>query len=141
MVKVHCAKEATFKIDLKDFFPNIKSYRIYSLFLRFSCSKEIAKLLAEIVTFNGLLPQGFPTSPMIANLVANKLDIEQLSTCEKYSITRTRWIDDIVFSGRIKSLELTIPKLIYAISINHFNLNMDKEKFYRRKNKILKLLG
>lgn len=134
MVKVHCNKEAVYQIDLKDFFPNIKHRTIFNLFLRLDCSKEIAKLLADLVTFQDFLPQGFPTSPMMANIIASKLDIEQLNICRKDNISRTRWIDDIAFSGRTASLESTIPKLITAIKKNHFIINADKELFSRRRD-------
>jgi len=135
MVNVHCNKEAVYQVDLENFFPNIKYPTIFKMFLKLNCSKDIARLLADLVTFQDSLPQGFPTSPMIANIVASKLDIEQLKICEKNDVSRTRWIDDIVFSGRIISLQSIIPKLVTSIKINHFILNKDKELFTRRKDK------
>lgn len=135
MVKKHCGKEAFFQIDMKDFFPNINNKRIINFFLKSNCSDEVAKILTDLVIYKDFLPQGFPTSPMIANLIAYKLDKEQLNLCKKFSIYRTRWIDDIVFSGRINSLEQTIPKLITSVNKNNFDLNIIKSKVKRRKQK------
>lgn len=133
MVNIHCSKEAIYQVDLENFFPNISDRTILNVFLKMNTSKEVAKLLTELVTFDGRLPQGFPTSPMVANLVAIKLDFEQLQICKKFNISRTRWIDDIVFSGRIKDLNLAIPKLQTSIKKNHFKFNGKKEKYTRRK--------
>lgn len=134
MVQVHCGKEAVYTIDLKDFYPSISSRRIFIFFLNSKCSPEIADILTKLVTYDDQLPQGFPTSTMLANLVAYKMDIEQLSICKKFSIIRTRWIDDIVFSGRIKILELAAPKCDCAVKHNGFKLNESKRNFSIRRN-------
>lgn len=135
MVKTHCSKEAVYQVDLEKFFPNISYRTVVNILLKLNISKEVANLLTDLVTFENQLPQGFPTSPMIANLVAMKLDYEQIEICKKFNISRTRWIDDIAFSGRIKDLELAIPKILTSIEKNHFILNEEKEKFSRRKDK------
>ncbi len=134
MVDIHCNRESVYQIDLQDFFPNITYRTIVNIFLRLNISKEVANLLTELVTFENKLPQGFPTSPMVANLVAMKLDYEQLQICKKFHISRTRWIDDIAFSGRIKDLNLAIPKIQTSINKNYFILNKKKEKYSRRKD-------
>ncbi len=142
MVQIHCGKEAIYTIDLKDFYPNISSCRIFKFFLNSNCSYEISKILTNLVTYNNQLPQGFPTSTMLANIVAFKLDLEHLAICKKFNLARTRWIDDIVFSGRLKDLEASVPKINCAAKYNGFELNKDKQIFYRRKNepKIVGLL-
>ena len=94
-----------------------------------NCSPEIAKFLTELMTYNNSLPQGFSTSPMLANIVCYKLDMEQLTICDSYCINRTRWIDDIVFSGRRKDLEKAAPKLITAVAKNGFVINKRKSSF------------
>lgn len=97
MCVIHCGQEAVFSIDLKNFFPSIASGRVFKLFVKAGCTNNIASLLTDLVTLNGSVPQGFPTSPMLANLTAFELDIQHLSYCQKNGIMRTRWIDDIVF--------------------------------------------
>ena len=133
MVKPHCGKEAVYIVDLKDFYPSISKGRVLKMFLNAGCSKEIANLLTDLVTFENSLPQGFPTSTMLANIIAKKLDIDHLSICNRFSINRTRWVDDIVFSGRIKDLQRAKYFIDKTISKNGFTLNINKQKFSMRK--------
>lgn len=134
MVKIHCGKEAIYIIDFKDFYPNITISQIEKLFRSTKCSRDISVLLANLISYNNFLPQGFPTSTIIANLVAYKLDIEHNAICNKFNLSRTRWIDDIVFSGRIKELEKAISSINNAVFINGFSLNPNKSNFIRRKD-------
>ncbi|NHZ32873.1 reverse transcriptase family protein [Massilia rubra] len=46
----------------------------------------------------GHLPQGAPTSPMLANIVAKEIDDEISSLAEKYKLRYSRYSDDIVLS-------------------------------------------
>jgi hypothetical protein len=132
MVNSHCGQEAIYQIDLKDFFPNISSNRIYSFFLSSNCSAQIAEILTELVSFENKLPQGFPTSPIIANLIAWKMDFDHENICSGHKLRRTRWIDDILISGRIKDLDPEIHKLEKSIVKNGYTINSKKKKYIRR---------
>lgn len=132
MVKPHCGKESVYVVDLKDFYPSITKGRILKMFLSSGCNSEIATLLAELVTFENKLPQGFPTSTMLSNIIAIKLDFDHLNICRKFDLKRTRWIDDIVFSGRIKNLQKARYFIDKSINKNGFTLNIEKRKFERR---------
>lgn len=135
MVDKHCAKEAIYKIDLENFYPNITEDRIFKLFITLKTTPTVAAFFANLVTFDGILPQGFPTSTMIANIVASKLDWEHLNICRKAKLFRTRWIDDIAFSGRIRDLEQAVPAINTAVKHNGFKLNKDKCHLIRRSDK------
>lgn len=132
MVKPHCGREAVYVVDLKDFYPTITKNRILKMFLNSSCSREIADLLSELVTFENRLPQGFPTSTMISNIVTFKLDIDHLNISQKYNLNRTRWIDDIVFSGGFKDIERARYYIDKSIAKNGFIVNVDKQKLRKR---------
>jgi RNA-directed DNA polymerase len=132
MAKVHCKKEALFVMDFKDFFPNINAKRVFTFFRNANCSNEIAGILTDLVTFEKFLPQGFPTSTMIANLIAYDLDIKHLELAKKYNLVRTRWIDDIVFSGRKTSIIDAIPDIIRVVKQYGFKINNKKTKIMPR---------
>jgi hypothetical protein len=132
MVTIHCGREALFILDFEKFFPNIKSGMIFKFFKRAKCSNEIAEILTDLVTFNGFLPQGFPTSTMMANLIAYDLDIEHLKIAEKYDLVRTRWVDDIVFSGRQANIKDAIRFIIGTVQSHGFIVNKNKTKFVPR---------
>jgi len=132
MAKIHCGKECTFSIDMKDFFPSIKSGRIFNLFISAGCTHKISEVLTNLVTLNGSLPQGYPTSPMLANLVAVELDSQHLQISEQFNLSRTRWIDDIVFSGRTKDIKSAIKSIIGAVKNNGFKTSHKKTDFSHR---------
>ena len=135
MASIHCNQEAVLSIDLKDFFPNITSGMVFKFFRLSGCNQDIAGILTDLVTLNCSLPQGFPTSPMLANLIAFNLDIQHLAQAEKYNLRRTRWIDDIIFSGRSKDLAKHAKLLLGAIRPNGFWLNNRKTEYKVRSNK------
>jgi hypothetical protein len=135
MAEIHCGKEALFAMDFKNFFPNIKSGMVFKFFKRTKCSNDIAGLLTDLVTLNGALPQGFPTSPMMANLIAYDLDVEHLKLATKHKLVRTRWIDDIVFSGRTASIEQASHSIVGSAKPFGFIVNNKKTRFEVRKER------
>jgi RNA-directed DNA polymerase len=135
MAEIHCGKEALFVMDFKNFFPNIKSGMVFKFFKRAKCSNDIAGLLTDLVTLNGALPQGFPTSPMMANLIAYDLDVEHLKIATKHKLERTRWIDDIVFSGRIAAIEQASRSIVGSAKPFGFIVNNKKTRFEVRKER------
>lgn len=135
MAKVHWHQEAILLMDLRNFFPSIKSGRVFKLFTDAGCSSDIAGTLTDIVTLNGSIPQGFPTSPMLANLIAFDLDVQHIAQSMKYNLNRTRWIDDIVFSGRSKDLSKASKPLLGAVTAHGFKLNNAKTEYQIRSDK------
>lgn len=132
MTNPHCKQQCFIKMDLKDFFPSITVDRVKRVLINTNLHKDIANLLAEFVTLDGVLPQGFPTSPIISNLVAYNLDVQQTNICKKLNLKRTRWIDDIVISGTTKDVHKATGKLKKSIEKNGFVLHPDKfQTMYR----------
>ncbi len=134
LAQIHCEQEAVLSIDLKSFYPNIESGRVFKFFKRSGCRNDVCEILTDITTLNGSLPQGFPTSPMLANLIAFDLDNQHLSYCKKHRIRRTRWVDDITFSGSTDTLKRHAQSLIGAVSFNKFKLSNKKTSFEIRPN-------
>lgn len=118
--KIHVFSNYVYNIDLKDFFPSVDQARVwktiqlkpFSLYDR----KEIASIIASIVCTemevervdeNGcwqkvkrnVLPQGAPTSPVITNIVCQKLDYLLLAVANRFGLKYTRYADDITFSS------------------------------------------
>jgi RNA-directed DNA polymerase len=135
MAICHCGHEALFAMDFKNFFPNIKSGMVFKFFQRAKCSSEIAGILTDLITLDKALPLGFPTSPMMANLIAFDLDIEHLKIAKKHKLMRTRWIDDIVVSGRSNAVQKSIPFLVGSVKPFGFTVNNKKTRFKARSEK------
>lgn len=96
----HVNKRFILNIDLENFFPSISRNRIAGLFRSkpFNFSKDIAKDLANICTYNNHLPQGAPTSPILSNMICRKMDNELQNLAKAFRCTYTRYADDITFS-------------------------------------------
>lgn len=127
-VQPHVAHSFCLKMDLKDFFPSIQFGRIQGLFRSAGYSKEVARYLAALCSnavdhdtifrancapYTGAseisrlymprhLPQGAPTSPAIANLIAYRFDARLTGLAEWIGASYTRYADDLLFSGGSK---------------------------------------
>lgn len=96
----HARKRTVLTIDLKDFFPSISASRVYGLFFKtMDFPKEVAHSLTNLVCYEGSLPQGAPTSPIISNMICFKMDRALLNFAANNGLTYTRYADDLVFSS------------------------------------------
>lgn len=97
---LHLAKKHILHFDVKDFFESISIDEIKNIFmLEFQCNPESADIFAKICTFNGYLPQGANTSPILANLACKKLDNDLIKLALEKDCFYSRYADDITFSS------------------------------------------
>lgn len=87
------------RLDIKDFFESITFNQVKKIFRDLGYSKGASEALSQITTVQGKLCQGFPTSPMIANLVLKDFDEKITLNLKKEDIIYTRYADDLFFSG------------------------------------------
>lgn len=97
---IHIRQEQFLKIDLKDFFPSIKINRIISIFKKLGYSHRVSFYLASLCCYNGELPQGAPTSPMLSNIIAKPLDTRLFAFAKKFNLKYSRYADDLAFTGK-----------------------------------------
>jgi len=95
----HLGREVVVNIDLKDFFPGILANRVYRTYEAMGFGRKSAWWLTRLTTHQGFLAQGFPTSPALANLVAERLDKRLRALAQSRGLTYTRYADDLTFSG------------------------------------------
>ncbi len=105
-------------LDLEDFFPTVKRNQVYSIFKTIGYNKAISTILTNICTFQGILPQGSPCSPKLANLSASKLDARIQGYVGKRGINYTRYADDLSFSGLSPAKVVKIIPMIKSIIEN-----------------------
>ncbi len=105
----HAAAALVIKLDLRDFFPTIHFRRVAGLFQHYGYAQEVAAALASLCTHRpqlgdgrtlwpGVLPQGAPTSPALANLLCRRLDSRLCGLARRAGATYTRYADDLTFS-------------------------------------------
>jgi hypothetical protein len=124
---VHCGARWLIKLDIRRFFESISEippYRVfrglgYQPLIAFEmsrlCSRRRASAIgarhwavrhgrqtisAYYAATMGYLPQGAPTSPMLANLSMYSFDEETFAIGSKYGCNYTRYADDIAFSTK-----------------------------------------
>ena len=96
----HIAKRWVFNVDLADFFPSINFGRVRGMFMGkpYYLPQKVATVLAHLCCFQGHLPQGAPTSPVISNMICAQMDSQLRQLAQKTRSTYTRYADDITFS-------------------------------------------
>lgn len=116
--KIHRNKKNILNIDLEDFFHSIHFGRVRGYFEKdstFKVPRDVALIIAQLTCFQGHLPQGAPTSPIISNLIGNILDMRLLKLCKKYKLNYTRYADDLSFSSNDHSFTKLKDKIILDI--------------------------
>lgn len=122
----HAGQTIVLRLDLRDFFPSIRSSRVHALFRTSGYPHAVARLLTGLCTNvvpddvwrEGVasgdrmklarqrelfgfphLPAGAPTSPALANLCAYRLDCRLAALAAAVAARYTRYADDLAFSG------------------------------------------
>jgi RNA-directed DNA polymerase len=96
----HVGARVLATVDVKKFFDNVDHRAVFRTLREFGYSTEVARLLTKLSTRRGLLPQGAPTSGVIANLVlARPVDAPTREQAERTNTKFTRFVDDIALSG------------------------------------------
>lgn len=87
-------------LDIRQCFPSVTNPHVYSVWTNvLGCSPTVASLLTKLTTFDRHLPQGAPTSPVLANLFIWSIDGEIRDACTQLGLEYSTWIDDLAFSG------------------------------------------
>lgn len=121
----HVGRRVVLHMDIKEFFPSLESRRVNALFRTVGYPEEVARVLTGLCT-NSVprpvldkklrfdqpshrsqigrygrphLPQGAPTSPALANLLARRLDARLSGLAAACNARYTRYADDLIFSG------------------------------------------
>jgi hypothetical protein len=144
----HAGAKLVLKLDLKDFFPTVHYRRVKGLFEFLGYNEAVASTLAGLTTYRqklsdgtvlwpGVLPQGAPTSPAIANLACRRLDSRLDSLAAKYGATYTRYADDLTFSFPVAP-EFRVGRFLWWVDgICHdegFLERPDKRRILRNKH-------
>ncbi|CAL4868268.1 hypothetical protein MMA231_02543 [Asticcacaulis sp. MM231] len=128
--KIHCGCNWLIKLDVRNFFESINEIAVYNVFLQAGYQPLISFELTRLCTrlggvsplrstkrwtrnldapaiitsyINGRmghLPQGAPTSPMLANLAVKKFDRVVTAIAKRIGVTYTRYADDLTFSTK-----------------------------------------
>ncbi|WP_161626159.1 reverse transcriptase family protein [Hugenholtzia roseola] len=124
---VHQKNHYIYAIDLKSFFNSITTPQVNNALQSF-CSPAVAGYLADALTAEGVLPIGFPTSPLISNIVFKNLDEKIVEFANKEGLSYSRYADDILISSNKKITTQNLNAFVYLIEKNGFKINFKKFK-------------
>jgi RNA-directed DNA polymerase len=145
--KSHLRKKYVLNIDLENFFPSITENRVVGVLNSLGISNQVSEIVARISCYQGHLPQGAPTSPVISNMICFRMDKQLMQFAKGMRCVYTRYADDITFSdhrpmtamfegtppfpGRFDPSHL-VPALRQIISGNGFTANAGKAHYSDR---------
>ena len=146
----HKGANYVFNIDLKDFFPSIEQPRVWkrlqlqpfnfpipvaSAVAGLCCMRETRELPDGTKKDYYVLPQGAPTSPIITNMVCDKLDHRLGGLARRFGLNYTRYADDITFSSMHNVFHENSDfrkELERIITDQHFTINGKKTRLQKR---------
>ena len=146
----HLGSKVLLTMDLSNFFNSIKLNKVYEVMdhmaykFRLKSKKkdriEMEELhkISRLMTFKQQIPQGAPTSPALANLVAYKLDMDLYSLAIDNGCLYTRYADDLAFSSTDQKFNIStlIPKVADIVNKHSFDINYKKTKIRRPHNRM-----
>lgn len=158
----HCGRAVVLRFDLRDFFPTIPTAKVHAVFRAVGFPQDVADLLTGLCTTRlpddiwdsrphpapdgndhptGVrlrqrhLPQGAPTSPMLANLCALGLDVRLTALSRELDAAYTRYADDLTISGGDELLKASgrVRRAVTTIAAEEgFAIQPHKTRIQRR---------
>lgn len=142
---MHKGQNYILNIDLKDFFPSIHQARVWKRIQLepILIKQPVANVVAGLCSMkaemkNGnieyVLPQGAPTSPIITNMICDKLDRRLAGLAKRFGLTYSRYADDITFSSMHNVYQKQgafCKELSRIITDQGFTMNEDKTRLQK----------
>lgn len=116
--RMHAGAKVLVLQDIKDFFPSISIQHAQNIFVGvFAFSEEVACVLAQLTTREGVVPQGASTSGYIANLVFWDIEPLLVARLNAQDLNYSRFADDITISSHAPLDTVTISKAISDVTL------------------------
>jgi retron-type reverse transcriptase len=139
--RTHVGKGYVLNVDIKDFFHTISFRRVKTVLGMhpFNLSgerEEIAFILSNLCCNRGVLPQGAPSSPILTNIVCQRLDRKLFQLAKNWKVRYSRYADDISFSCNEDVFkEKFLEELESIIKYEGFDLNPSKTRIQNWKQR------
>lgn len=127
--KVHRLAKWTYSVDISNFFPTTPQSLIQSVMDSLGYGAKAAEILARICCFQGFLPQGAPSSPVLSNLAFRRVDAGLQEVARKFGVRLSRYADDVVFSGTEDFPEALAGEVRELFVGTPWTLSPDKTEF------------
>jgi len=96
----HVGKRWVLNVDIQNFFESIHFGRIKGRLRQkpYNFTEEMARLIAHMACYDRVLATGAPTSPVLANMVVDRLDSELHRLSRQHHCRYSRYADDVSIS-------------------------------------------
>lgn len=96
----HMGQRCVVSMDVTGFYPSVRPALIFDTLRSLGFGGEVASLITKLVTRRGELPQGAPTSSVVANLVCKtRVDATMAAAVAERDCKYSRFVDDLSVSG------------------------------------------
>lgn len=147
---MHVGRNYVLNLDLKDFFPSITQARVWKRLQvpPFEFEQPVANVIAGICCMKEtrtnedgtsedvyILPQGSPASPIITNIICDRLDRKLSGLAKRFNVVYTRYADDITFSSSHNVYQENsefMVELHRIIGSQNFKLNCEKTRLQKK---------
>ena len=128
----HLESNTFLKTDIHEFFNSINYEKLTDLVLEDSVckrNKNLVKLTLKACFYEGHMPIGFVTSPVLSDLYLHKIDRHFLG---KETVIYSRYADDFIISGNDNTGNLQTVKSELTDMLLEYGLSLNKKKTYYR---------
>ncbi len=125
----HCQSKSILKMDISDFFGNVHQDHVYKVFLNLlSFPEDVSKILTDLCTLRGSLPQGGLTSSYLASLCLHDKEGSVVRRLENKGLVYTRLVDDITVSSHVANYNFSYAKKIITDMLIEKDLPINEDK-------------
>ena len=125
----HLSGRNVLAVDIQDFFPSVSRADVLTLLRQhLPFSHSVASQVAGLCTLDGILPQGAPTSPRLANAAFSPFDAAFEALANDWGCAYTRYADDIAFSGERQFTRDDVTVISGLLADSGFNIQHRKTR-------------
>ena len=133
--KYHQGNKYIFTTDLRSFFPSISHNRVFEVYCDNGYSPTVARILTKLTTYKYQLPQGVPTSTLLALLAFKSTGDKLYDYALQHNLKFSIFVDDITISSKVDFKHL-VPDILDIIVSAGYKISHNKTH-YSTKNPII----
>ena len=132
----HKNSKYSLTLDIKSFYDNCSREYVFLFFKKkLLMPNDIAKILTDIITYNGKIPAGTPTSQLIAYYAYEDMFYEIKQLADTYNCLFTLYVDDMSFSSTCPFNHIMLSKQVNLILHKYgHKLKASKINYYSKNN-------
>ena len=137
--QLHSGAAVVIALDIENFYPRITRRRVEEIYRHvFDLTADVSKLLADLSTKDGAVPQGACTSSYLANLAFYEAEPRFVAALKEQGLVYSRLIDDITVSSKRPMSKARVEKVIEQaakmLKAHGFDLKQPKTRVSSKSN-------